>query len=115
MWRNRDFVLAGTARFIAAVGYGAIIVAVLLQLQSSIAGREGVWAVAVSMAASMALPGFSLPVLFALTVVLEAALAVASPTWQALLPRIVGEDRTPRAVGSMQATLMLAQLAGPAA
>ena len=45
---------------------------------------------------------------------LEAAIAVSTPTWSALLPRIVGEEDTPRALGSMQATLMLAQLAGPA-
>lgn len=55
-----------------------------------------------------------LPALLTLTVVLEAGLAIASPTWQALLPRIVGEERTPRAMGTMQATLMLAGMVGPA-
>jgi predicted MFS family arabinose efflux permease len=56
-----------------------------------------------------------IPVLFALTFVLDACQAVAAPTWQALLPRIVGEERTPRAVGTMQATIMIAGMAGPAA
>jgi MFS family permease len=56
-----------------------------------------------------------LPVLFAMTFLLDAAQAVAGPTWQALLPRIVGEDRTPRAMGTMQATVMIAGMAGPAA
>ena len=54
-----------------------------------------------------------LPVLFAMTFLLDAAQAVAGPTWQALLPRIVGEDRTPRAMGTMQATIMIAGMAGP--
>ena len=56
-----------------------------------------------------------IPVLFALTLVLNVCQAVAGPTWQALLPRIVGEERTPRAVGTMQATIMIAGMAGPAA
>lgn len=152
---NRDFLLASTARFAAAVGYGAVVVSIMLDLQSSIAGRTGVWAVTafllvstiptvlvtpwagrladtrdsrtlavttslvsaaavVAMALSILWLGNYVPALFVLTVVLESAQAVAAPTWQALLPRIVGEDRTPRAMGSMQATLMLAQLAGPA-
>ena len=53
-----------------------------------------------------------LPVLFAMTFLLDAAQAVAGPTWQALLPRIVGEERTPRAMGTMQATIMIAGMAG---
>lgn len=152
---SRDFVLAASARFAAAVGYGAVVVSILLELQTTIAGPSGVWAVtgflllstipmvlvapwagrladtrdsrvlavttslvsagaAVAMALSLAwLPNF-MPALFVLIVVLETAQAVAAPTWSALLPRIVGEDRTPRALGTMQATLMLAQLAGPA-
>lgn len=56
-----------------------------------------------------------IPTLFALTLVLNACQAVAGPTFQALLPRIVGEERTPRAVGTMQATIMIAGMAGPAA
>lgn len=56
-----------------------------------------------------------IPALFALTLVLNACQAVAGPTFQALLPRIVGEERTPRAVGTMQATIMIAGMAGPAA
>jgi MFS family permease len=56
-----------------------------------------------------------IPALFALTFLLDACQAVAAPTWQALLPRIVGEDRTPRALGTMQATIMIAGMAGPAA
>ena len=50
-----------------------------------------------------------------MTFLLDAAQAVAGPTWQALLPRIVGEERTPRAMGTMQATIMIAGMAGPAA
>jgi predicted MFS family arabinose efflux permease len=57
----------------------------------------------------------NIPLLFALTFVLDGCQAVAAPTWQALLPRIVGEERTPRAVGTMQATIMIAAMAGPAA
>lgn len=56
-----------------------------------------------------------LPVLFAMTFLLDTAQAVAGPTWQALLPRIVGEERTPRALGTMQATIMIAGMVGPAA
>lgn len=56
-----------------------------------------------------------IPALFVLTLVLNAFQAVAGPTFQALLPRIVGEERTPRAVGTMQATIMIAGMAGPAA
>lgn len=56
-----------------------------------------------------------IPVLFAMTFLLDTAQAVAGPTWQALLPRIVGEERTPRALGTMQATIMIAGMAGPAA
>ena len=153
--RNRDFLLAGTARFIAAVGYGAVVVSVMLHLQSTLTGRAGVWAVAAylllstlptvllapwagrlvdtrdsrtlaiassllaaaavaAMAACVGLLADYVPALFALTLVLEAAIAVSTPTWSVLLPRIVGEENTPRALGSMQATLMLAQLAGPA-
>lgn len=56
-----------------------------------------------------------IPALFALTLLLNACQAVAGPTFQALLPRIVGEERTPRAVGTMQATIMIAGMAGPAA
>lgn len=56
-----------------------------------------------------------IPALFALTLVLNACQAVAGPTFQALVPRIVGEERTPRAVGTMQATIMIAGMAGPAA
>lgn len=152
---SRDFVLAASARFAAAVGYGAVVVSILLELQTSVKGSAGVWAVTgflllstipmvlvapwagrladtrdsrllavttslvsagavVAMALSLTwLPNF-MPALIVLIVVLETAQAVAAPTWSALLPRIVGEDRTPRALGTMQATLMLAQLAGPA-
>ncbi len=56
-----------------------------------------------------------LPALFAMTFLLDSAQAVAGPTWQALLPRIVGEERTPRALGTMQATIMIAGMVGPAA
>ncbi len=56
-----------------------------------------------------------LPALFAMTFLLDTAQAVAGPTWQALLPRIVGEERTPRALGTMQATIMIAGMVGPAA
>ncbi|MFI5086396.1 MAG: MFS transporter, partial [Actinomycetales bacterium] len=154
--RNRDFLVASASRFVAMVGYSAVVVVILLHLQGSLAGPEGVWAVtayllvatlpmvvlapwagrladthdsrflacAASAASAAALAAMALsihlfadfnPALFVLTFILEAALAVASPTWQALLPRIVGEKRTPKAMGTMQATLMLAQLVGPAA
>ena len=81
-------------------------------------------ATAASLASAAAVAGMAfglregalnLPLLFAMTFVLDAAQAVAGPTWQALLPRIVGEERTPKAVGTMQATTMIAGMAGPAA
>lgn len=157
LWRNRDFLLAGSSRFLATAGMGAVVVSIMLHLQNIAAtGPAGPWLVAgyllcsalplvllapwagrladtrdsrllatassVVSAAAVAGMGFALqyldsPVLllFALTFVLDAAQAVAGPTWQALLPRIVGEERTPRAMGTMQATIMIAGMAGPAA
>ncbi|MDQ0755224.1 MFS family permease [Arthrobacter sp. B3I4] len=160
LWRNRDFLLAGGSRFFATAGMGAVVVSVMLHLQSTAAAGAaaipGPWLVAayllcsalplvllapwagrladtrdsrtlataasaVSAAAvagmglSLHYPDQHLPALFALTFVLDAAQAVAGPTWQALLPRIVGEERTPRALGTMQATVMIAGMAGPAA
>lgn len=158
--RNRDFLLASSARFLATAGMGAVVVSIMLHLQNMAAAgpdaAAGPWLVAAYLACS-ALPlvllapwagrladtrdsrtlavgssavsaaavggmGAALhylenPVaaLFALTFLLDAAQAVAGPTWQALLPRIVGEERTPRAVGTMQATIMIAGMAGPAA
>src|SRR6478609_871721 len=159
LWRNPDFLIAGTARFVATAGMGAVVVSVMLHLQNAAAAGEtpvaGPWLVAgyllcsalplvllapwagrladtrdsrllatassVVSAAAVAGMGFALqyadnhiPVLFALTFLLDAAQAVAGPTWQALLPRIVGEERTPRAMGTMQATIMIAGMAGPA-
>lgn len=79
-------------------------------------GSSVVSAVAVAvMGVGMEFSDIRIPVLFAMTFLLDAAQAVAGPTWQALLPRIVGEDRTPRALGTMQATMMIAGMAGPAA
>lgn len=159
LWRNRDFLLASSARFMAATGMGAVVVCVLLHLQAATAAGgiqiPGTWlvaayllcsaiplvvlapwagrladtrdsrtlATAASAVSAAAVAGMGLgfhldnhiPVLFALTFVLDACQAVAAPTWQALLPRIVGEERTPRAVGTMQATIMIAGMAGPAA
>lgn len=160
VWRNRDFLLASGARFVATAGMGAVVVSVMLHLQGPAAGSgtatAGPWLVAayltcsalplvllapwagrladtrdsrtlatassVVSAAAVAVMGLGmqyvenhLPVLFAMTFLLDAAQAVAGPTWQALLPRIVGEDRTPRAMGTMQATIMIAGMAGPAA
>jgi MFS family permease len=160
LWRNRDFLIAGTARFVATAGMGAVVVSVMLHLQNAAAAGQtpvaGPWLVAAyllcsalplvllapwagrladtmdsrtlatasSAVSAAAVAGMGLgmqylenylPVLFAMTFLLDAAQAVASPTWQALLPRIVGEDRTPRAMGTMQATIMIAGMAGPAA
>jgi len=159
LWRNRDFLLAGSSRFLATAGMGAVVVSVMLHLQNVAAtgaAAAGPWLVAGYLlcsalplvllapwagrladtrdsrtlataasavsAAAVAGMGVSLqyadnhiPVLFALTFLLDAAQAVAGPTWQALLPRIVGEERTPRAMGTMQATIMIAGMAGPAA
>ncbi|MDP9982479.1 MFS family permease [Pseudarthrobacter oxydans] len=160
LWRNRDFVLASSARFIATAGMGAVIISVMLHLQNLAAAGQtaiaGPWLVAayllcsalplvllapwagrladtrdsrtlatasaVVSAAAVAGMGLGmqyldnyLPVLFAMTFLLDTAQAVAGPTWQALLPRIVGEERTPRALGTMQATIMIASMVGPAA
>lgn len=144
----------------AAAGMGAVVVSVMLHLQSTAeAGTvalAGSWLVAFYLlcsalplvvlapwagrladtrdsrtlataasgvsAAAVAGMGLSMhylenyiPAVFVLTLVLNACQAVAGPTFQALLPRIVGEERTPRAVGTMQATIMIAGMAGPAA
>jgi MFS family permease len=160
LWRNRDFVLAGSARFIATAGMGAVIISVMLHLQNLAAAGQtavaGPWLVAAyllcsalplvllapwagrladtrdsrtlatasSVVSAAAVAGMGLgmqyldnylPVLFAMTFLLDTAQAVAGPTWQALLPRIVGEERTPRALGTMQATIMIAGMVGPAA
>lgn len=160
LWRNRDFVLASSARFIATAGIGAVVISVMLHLQNLAATGQtaiaGPWLVAayllcsalplvllapwagrladtrdsrtlatassVVSAAAVAAMGLGmqyldnyLPVLFAMTFLLDTAQAVAGPTWQALLPRIVGEERTPRALGTMQATIMIASMVGPAA
>jgi MFS family permease len=160
LWRNRDFVLASSARFIATAGMGAVLISVMLHLQNLAAAGHtpvaGPWLVAAYLfcsalplvllapwagrladtrdsrtlatasslvsAAAVAAMGLGmqyvdnyLPVLFAMTFLLDTAQAVASPTWQALLPRIVGEERTPRALGTMQATIMIASMVGPAA
>ena len=160
LWRNRDFLIAGTARFVATAGTGAVVVSVMLHLQNAAAAGgtpvAGPWLVAgyllcsalplvvlapwagrladtrdsrtlatvtsavsagavAVMGVGMAYLDNYLPVLFAMTFLLDAAQAVAGPTWQALLPRIVGEERTPRAMGTMQATIMIAGMAGPAA
>jgi MFS family permease len=152
---NRDFLIASSGRFVGTVGYGAVVVSIVLHIQTSLGdSRQGAWPVTgfllistlpmvllapwagrvadtrdsrrvatvsslasalavAAMAMSMHMFSDYLPALYVLTFVLEAALAVGGPTWQAL-PRIVGEERTPRAMGSMQATLMLAQMVGPA-
>ena len=160
LWRNRDFLLASSARFIATAGMGAVIISVMLHLQNLAAAGQtavaGPWLVAAyllcsalplvllapwagrladtrdsrtlatasSVVSAAAVAGMGLglqyldnhlPVLFAMTFLLDAAQAVAGPTWQALLPRIVGEERTPRALGTMQATIMIAGMVGPAA
>ncbi len=160
LWRNRDFLLASSARFVATAGMGAVIISVMLHLQNLAAAGQtavaGPWLVAAylfcsalplvllapwagrladtrdsrtlatasSVASAAAVAGMGLglqyldnylPVLFAMTFLLGAAQAVAGPTWQALLPRIVGEERTPRALGTMQATIMIAGMVGPAA
>ncbi|MET4137275.1 MFS family permease [Pseudarthrobacter sp. PvP090] len=160
LWRNRDFVLASSARFIATAGMGAVIISVMLHLQNLAAAGQtaiaGPWLVAAyllcsalplvllapwagrladtrdsrtlatasSVVSAAAVAGMGLgmqyldnylPVLFAMTLLLDTAQAVAGPTWQALLPRIVGEERTPRALGTMQATIMIASMVGPAA
>ncbi len=160
LWRNRDFLLASSSRFLATAGMGAVVVSVMLHLQTSAddtpTAAAGPWlvaaylvcsalplvllapwagrladtrdsralATAASAVSAAAVAGMGLglqyldnylPVLFAMTFLLDAAQAVAGPTWQALLPRIVGEERTPRAMGTMQATIMIAGMAGPAA
>lgn len=130
LWRNRDFVLASSARFAATAGLGAVVVSVMLHLQNlAAAGRTpvaGPWlvaayllcsalplvllapwagrladtrdsralATAASVVSAAAVAGMGLgtqfvdnhvPVLFAMTFLLDAAQAVAGPTWQALL------------------------------
>jgi len=50
LWRNRDFVLASSARFIATAGMGAVIISVMLHLQNLAAAGQtavaGPWLVA---------------------------------------------------------------------
>lgn len=52
---------------------------------------------------------------YALVLVLQAGQAVASPTWQALLPALAAPDELGAAVSASQATTMLAVVAAPAA
>lgn len=52
--------------------------------------------------------------LLGLVVALQAAQAFANPTWAALTPRIVGEERTGRAIGALQMLSTMALVAGPA-
>src|SRR6476646_6806181 len=40
LWRNRDFLIAGTARFVATAGMGAVVVSVMLHLQTAAAAGE---------------------------------------------------------------------------
>src|SRR4051794_18843375 len=49
---------------------------------------------------------------YLLVVALQAGQAVANPTWQALVPRIVGEPGVGRAIGATQALSTLAAVAG---
>ena len=50
LWRNRDFLLASSARFAATAGLGAVVVSVMLQLQNVAAAgptpAAGPWLVA---------------------------------------------------------------------
>lgn len=50
--------------------------------------------------------------IYLLVMLLQAGQAVAGPTWQALIPRIVGEPDVGRAVGATQALMTLAAVAG---
>ena len=56
----------------------------------------------------------SLVATLALVACLQAVQAVAGPGWQALVPAIVGEEETGRAVRGMQSLTFLAGVAGPA-
>ncbi|KQX62047.1 hypothetical protein ASD06_16120 [Angustibacter sp. Root456] len=49
---------------------------------------------------------------YLLVMALQAGQAVSSPTWQALVPRIVGPDEVGRAVGATQALTTLAAVGG---
>jgi len=57
---------------------------------------------------------FGAGVTYALVVVLQVGNAVALPTWQALVPEIVGDDRLGKAMGDLQALATAAGVAGPA-
>ena len=52
--------------------------------------------------------------LYLLVALLHAGQAVANPTWGALVPRIVGDAETGRAIGATQALTTVAAVAGPA-
>jgi MFS family permease len=52
--------------------------------------------------------------LYALVALLHVGQAVANPTWGALVPRIVGDAETGRAIGATQALTTVAAVAGPA-
>lgn len=69
--------------------------------------------VSAAAALSMALTS-STQLLLGLVVVLEAAQTFAGPSWAALTPRIVGEERTGRAIGSLQMLSTMALMTGPA-
>jgi MFS family permease len=52
--------------------------------------------------------------LYVLVALMQAGQAVANPTWGALVPRIVGDVETGRALGATQALTTVAAVAGPA-
>ncbi len=55
---------------------------------------------------------FPVPYFIVFTITLNIGNALLNPVWQALLPRIVGEDRNPEAIGALQASLTISQLVG---
>lgn len=112
-------------------GHGPSSVALLLiaaavptVLLAPVAGRVAdavdsrtILTVANGMAAVAALAMATAPsawTLLGLVVALQATQAFANPTWAALTPRIVGEELTGRAIGSLQMLSTTAIVAGPA-
>lgn len=115
------------ARGSAAVAAVLVVAALPFVLLSSWAGRladhhdsrvltvltAGVGAVGLVGMAVAARTAAPLGVLLGLFGVVQSAEAVASPTWSALLPRIVGEDHAAGAAGTSQTLRYAAMVLGP--
>jgi MFS family permease len=111
-------VRAGEAGVVALLAAAAIPTLLLAPWAGRLAdhadSRLLVVASAVAQAAVCVALAFAGPLwlVLALVALLQVGQSVASPTWQALVPRIVGEAEVGRAIGATQALMTVAAVAG---